>query len=895
MGGGLLIYLKDDIYPHSDIIAQDSYMLPDIECLAISLNVPGRKRTVIIDVYRPPNTNIERFLELFDATLGHYDDTGVELWVVGDMNINLHNLAGDKAETLINIGKARGLVQLIDEVTRPKEDNPSCLDLIFTNASFVVLSGVMGHLISDHLPVVAVKKKPRIKYLYKTFCGRSYRRYDRDDFYETLVYHNWESFYLMKDPDLLWAEMSNLIIIYLDANCPVKTLTIREYENAWATNEIRELIADRASLIRDYLHTMDPQYWEEAKVLRGTIGTMVKEAKASHVRRTLEEANGSSSKFWKEINNIINPSAGTPAVSFKHHDTGEKLEGVEASSYFNEYFSTVGDKLFTNLATNGKARPQGEILDKGLLLGSLNLDDNPPDITLEEDDILKLVEGICVGKSSGIPGLSSKVLKDAFLLLYPQLTHIYNCSLQAGRFPEAWGCASVIPIPKQGDLSSISNWRPISLLPLPGKLLEKIVHKIIMSHLEANHVLTNAQFGFRPGRGTSDAVFSLSKVLYEARDRSETCGACYIDFSKAFDSIHHSKLISEFHKISPGDWLTKWVASYLSNRKQATFLNGETSPTANINYGVPQGSILGPLLFIIFANSVTRVVKKCYVSMYADDMVLVGKGTSIVAASNLQEDVTSVCQWCNDMGLSLNAKKTQVVWYGSESKINEGKRHTIKANGVPLKTVDSYCYLGVTIDGLLSFREHMKDTLRNVGFKLYRFGKIRSILDQDTSVLIYKQTILPHSEYCPYIIDSAKHGYDKKLQRLQNKGLRIALLVGMDPRNRHVRDLHTDCGVEYLSPRRELNLASVMYNHSRLLNVVPTANPRTRGDRQVKFRQIRPNGQKYKLSPFYRGCQLWNILDVATQLAPTPKSFKSLVKVDLASKKARGLYPPPVL
>ena len=163
--------------------------------------------------------------------------------------------------------------------------------------------------------------------------------------------------------------------------------------------------------------------------------------------------------------------------------------------------------------------------------------------TVDYEDIEKLVQSINPDKSSGLDGISARVLKDAFACLIPHLCDMFNKSIRQGIFPEAWAKATVVPIPKTGALDQISNWRPVSLLPTPGKMIEKIMHRHITEIAGKLGLISPKQFGFVKGKGTGDAVYELINRLYESRDRSEVTCACYVDFSKAFDSIHHSLLL----------------------------------------------------------------------------------------------------------------------------------------------------------------------------------------------------------------------------------------------------------------------------------------------------------------------------------------------------------------
>ena len=223
-----------------------------------------------------------------------------------------------------------------------------------------------------------------------------------------------------------------------------------------------------------------------------------------------------------------------------------------------------------------------------------------PEMTTNNIEVRQLCLLIDITKSSAIPGLSSRILKDAFLCLIPQITFIFNLSFSTQIFPDEWKLTNVIPLPKEGDLTKCTNYRPISLLPLPGKLLEKIVHDRISNYLENHTLLDPNQGGFRKNNSTINSISNFTDHIYNSINEKQVSISIVIDFSKAFDNVNHKMLLEKLEHLGIKHKSLLWIKNYLTNRRQRTLINNVYSDYGKIECGVPQGSILGPLLFFVY-------------------------------------------------------------------------------------------------------------------------------------------------------------------------------------------------------------------------------------------------------------------------------------------------------
>ena len=878
VGGGLITYLDNKIFPYSELVTEASLQNGDIECLTIRINQEKHKRLVVMNLYRPPKGSPEGFIDHLKALVKLIDDGHIEIWLLGDINIDIVRDWEKGGDLLDTFTTEKGLSQLIQDVTYPEGN--SCLDHIFTNCPVVSHCGVLSDLVSDHYPIAAIRKKLSIKYPMTSFRGRTYKRYCAEQLREDLAEDCWEDFYSEKDPSIQWEIIRSRICCYLDATCPMKDLKCRLDPNEWMSNDIREQMADRKATVAEYRRSGIDEIYQEAKLRRVQVNRVCHDAKSSHVKDTLEDSQGDAKEFWRQLNKIIAPKNRINVTTF--NVDGTKLEGTQASEYCNEYFANIGEELFNTLRArdpslpDAKLRPEPHleqlVREKGVNVTRVDVP------VLVYEDLEKLVEKINPDKSSGLEGISAKVLKDAFQCLIPHLCDMFNKSINQGIFPPAWAKATVIPIPKSGSLTQVNNWRPVSLLPAPGKMIERVMHEFITGRAEELGLISDKQYGFVKGKGTNEAVYTLISRLYENRDKSEITCACYVDFSKAFDSIHHSLLVSKLEKLGLDGMLLKWIASYLQNRKQSVLLNSVKTESKEVLFGVPQGSILGPLLFILYVNGVTSTTKNTDMLLYADDIVITASNKDPeIAGRLLQEDLTKLVQWCTKNGLTINTKKTKTVWYGEKTRAEKAKDINIVIGESPLESPSEYTYLGVKLDNELKLDSQMTTTECVVRQRVFSLDKLKELMDQHTAVLVYKQTILPHFDYCSFLVEGAKKSRIKKQQTLQNRALRVCTrkfnII------HRTKDIHEECGVEMLDKRREAQLALMMFKLAVKAELRPVENPRTRGDLKIKIPCRRAKLQKFKKGPQARGIKLWNRMKPEVQKSKSVTEFKRLFKV----------------
>ena len=567
-------------------------------------------------------------------------------------------------------------------------------------------------------------------------------------------------------------------------------------------------------------------------------------------------------------------------------DGPRKLDRSEVAHFINDYFINVGNFSSSSTGMTDTPQPPTLIPSRPPRLGDLSSqgsenDDDCENCSLDELvelDVRRATKGINISKSSGLNNLSSFVVKKAFEVLVPEVTYMYNLSLTSARFPDSWKKALVIPIPKQGNLTKVQNYRPISLLPLPGKILEKLVHQQLSDYLEGNMLLAGEQHGFRRNHSTVHSVEQVTSFINKKMDARLLTAAVFIDFRKAFDCVQHPLLLKKLHDMGFSRLVVDWVESYLSGRVQRVYANDSYSDYMGVTQGVPQGSVLGPLFYIVYANDIAKIIKHCNRALYADDTVLYTSQRNFdVSVQNLQKDINSLAVWCKVNGIKANTDKTKVMVFGSKCCLAKVPPFEIKFDDTPLLAVSSYKYLGLTLDPQLNYNLHINNLIRSVSDKIKQFQRLRNFLNNRAALMVYKGMILPILEYGDIFFSAATVKNRKKLQVLQNRGLRCALNKDCDY---STDEIHAEAHLQKLCYRREQHTLNFMFDAAQVLTNrknVSKSSVVTRSANKKLLKIKRPRTEKFKRSLAYVGPLKWNALPERFHHTPTKIAYKAMV------------------
>ena len=407
-----------------------------------------------------------------------------------------------------------------------------------------------------------------------------------------------------------------------------------------------------------------------------------------------------------------------------------------------------------------------------------NLPDNPllnshlDNITLSELEVESVIKTLVIGKASGPNGLSNRILRELSSELAIPFCALFHQSLRSGTFPGLYKEANVCPVPKKGDLSIVSNYRPISLLNSESKLFERLVFKYLFNHLQDNNLLSSLQSGFIPGDSTVNQLTFLYNIFCQALDSGKEVRAVFCDISKAFDRVWHSGLLYKLQAAGVTGDVLNWFKSYLSDRKQRVVLPSTVSEWTFIRAGVPQGSILGPLLFLVYINDIVRDIGS-NIRLFADDTsIFIIVDSPATAADSLNTDLTKISQWAATWLVTFNPAKTEALLFSR--KLNRPQHPPLYMQNHLISEVDVHKHLGLYFTNDCTWHNHINYIKEKAWHRLNIMRKLKFKLDRKSLEIIYLTFIRPLLEYGDVIFDNCTQYEKQELDKIQNEAARIA-------------------------------------------------------------------------------------------------------------------------
>ena len=597
-GGGVATYIKHGINWKRRLDLENKFL----ECLCLEVLPKNAKSFVIIVMYRPPDSSKhlhEDFNQHFCQLLSMLNS---ETIVLGDMNVNYLNK--DNNKEIKSIFQVYGYVQLVKEATRIDGDTKSLIDIIATNCPMTIQkTTVIPSCLSDHDMIGFVRKVNNIKYEPRTIQCRDYRNYDSNKLNEHLENQNWSKLYEYNNVNDAWLYMKNILQTVYNDFCPFITKKVKGKLSPWLTDDIKKLMNERDKLLRKYRSTnnrpLKDQLKEQFKLKRNLVNSAIKTAKSNHTKSLLQESAGNPTSFWKTLKRIFPSKQKSCHVENSFIIDGNKETNPNrVVNGFCEFYSTVVNsmKKSTYLFVDFVWKKPSTFHARTFTTFRFHYVS-----TVEIRTILKRMSR---NKAAGPDNLPPNLIKDSANVIVKHLAYIINLSLRTGMFPDDWKIARVVPVHKSGPSDRFENFRPISALPIMSKIIEKIVHKRLADHLEENRLLADQQFGFRRKRSTELAATLFTDDIRKLVDSKNLVGCVFIDFSKAFDTLSHSKLLSKLPAYGITGIEYEWFTSYLFNRQQLVKYNNHTYHQYPLKCGVPQGLIIGPLLFLLYANDI---------------------------------------------------------------------------------------------------------------------------------------------------------------------------------------------------------------------------------------------------------------------------------------------------
>ena len=790
--GGVCIYLKDNLnYRILDLSGNSDIWDGQFLEVNVNENSPNQnfqnlkpnKKLVIGNIYRPPRNNIENlrtFVNDINTVLDKLQNLRCEAIILGDFNIDLLKLnEKEYVQDYFEAFLSNGFIPKITFPTRVTDHSSTLIDNAFVKISTdysKTTAGILKHRLSDHHPYFVSLDYIKLK---ETSC-RYIEIYPNDNaslnrFRSAVNDLNLSSKLNMSnntDPNcnykIFSTHLNDAIKIYL----PIKRVRYNRHKHKhskWITSGILNSIRYRDKLY-DKLHktsTDSPEYITR-KVNLQTYNRILKQnirhAKKSYFHQCFEKFKSDIKQTWNTIKDILNKHK--PTNSLPDYFTINDRPVTDLPTIvneFNNYFTNIGPTLATKIIP-----PSGKSYRDYLKSPCPH---NFSFSNVDSNDIKKIIDKLKNKSTSGHDNLSNKLLKTIKNEIAEPLSIMINEALNTGIFPDELKIAKVLPIHKKGDIHLFSNYRPISILPSVSKVYERVVHNQLHKHFQDLKLYYNSQYGFRTKHSTELAALELIDRTIKSLDQNECPINIYLDLSKAFDTLDHEILLSKLDYYGIRDKAHDLLRSYLTNRKQFTQCNNKSSDPLIITTGVPQGSILGPLLFIIYINDISKVSNSFYPIVYADDTTLSATlgtfGPVKDQRKKINTELGKISDWLKLNKLSLNINKTKAMIFRTPQKTVQPP--TIEIDNTPIEFVHEFNFLGIIIDQHLTWNAHIKYIRNKLSKVAAVLTKLKNFLPKPTLLTLYNSMFLPHINYGLLLWGSGS----ESIFNLQKRALRI--------------------------------------------------------------------------------------------------------------------------
>ena len=771
-GTGIAIFARNDL--NASIVDKVGFCTPNIESLFIQISNTENPITFGV-VYRPPSGELDKFLDTLSTIVSILPKRNVH--ILGDYNIDLLKQSSSKTELFEDFFLQNGFAPVISIPTHERRNcQSSCIDNILTNCSeSVLLSGTLPeNKLGDHSPIFEILKivLPKANKSQKHFQLYDFSNSNLNKFTEEL-----QTKISNLEPSINFSEFTDLFSTTLDSTCKLakpKETKRTPLNNPWITDGIMAAVDKKHALRKDWTDSITNEspsgntiLHEKFRDYRRLLKYIINTAKNSYKCNKILENKEDSKKTWQLINEIRGKTKKVLKPPFII-DNKKIFERRVIANGFNDYFNSIASTLNEGIADQEIYDHAFHSFEDFLLpthSQSIYLNDCTP------EEILDIIKQLDSSKSSDIP---IRVIKKSAHVIGESLSQYFNILMKVGKFPEVLKVGKVTPVFKKGNPEILGNYRPVSTLPIFGKIFEKIIYSRIYNYAISQDILNGNQFGFRQSHSTCHAVnFSVSLIQESLRNNKHVIGI-FVDLSKAFDTIDHGILLKKLERYGIRGVAGSLIESYLSRRTQFTEVLKERSDSLTIQYGVPQGSVLGPLLFLLYINDISRLSNLGVYVLFADDTNIFIEGNTAQEAYEKGNKLLLCLQ--NYMLLNklhINMSKCCFMHFKPKSSRPTDEVLKLEIDGFAIKKCTETRFLGVIIDDKLNWDAHIKHLKRKLNYAIATLSRIMDSIPKHLHRNLYYTLFESHLSYCISVWGAAAQYRISSLWTIQKQCIRV--------------------------------------------------------------------------------------------------------------------------
>ena len=859
VGGGVSVFCSNSLKAQK--IDQLSLNNEEIETCTVQIDL-NPKCVVILAIYRPPQASLENFILSIDSILTNDFLRNKIILIAGDLNINLDLIESNSTQNYLNCLNSYHFISLINIPTRPnnlsENSLSSNLDHIWVNGIMGCSSGVLKYDVTDHYPTFAFISLPtqlnQSQESYNNVTIRPHTEENFDVLCTKLGDFQWDSILDEMNVSLSFeAFFETLNKIYCECYPKkVKQFSLKRSTKPWLTREILNLIKQKEYYYRQFRlgyisRTVNNSF-------KNKVNKEINKAKNYYYLNCFDNAKGDMKKSWKLIRDLSGYNAKSKSQKLA---AGEGGSIMDQANRFNAFFSSIGEVLSANISGFNDSLSMEYRNPRTFFLAPVSASEIDRIITN-----LKLVK-------TNLDQMPVKIfILVRHLLLYP-LVKLINMCFRKGVYPDQLKLARIVPIYKgKGETDDPTNYRPISCLPYIGKVFERCLTNRIINFCDKFSLFSNNQFGFQSGKSTCDALIHLTEIIYNSLDKKEHNITILIDLQKAFDTISHQILLKKLERYGFRGVPLKLVSSYLSNRRSYVQLNSVVSSECVITTGLPQGSIISPILFLLFINDMPKFSDKFNTTLFADDTTLTMSNSNFTnLVGNCNNELNNLVTWTKMNKLCINVGKTELLIISNRTK----EDLSIHLDNNELTCVKTCKFLGIHLDDKLSFENHVKFVISKISRHTGILYRIRDKLPMKARLDYYYGLIYPYLSY-NVVVWGSTYGTWLNPLIVQHKRL-IRILCNASPYD-HTTPLFLKHRLLKFDDIFRYNICLKMFNMKDQFKVSHTRETRHRDLAAPVFHRLTLSQHAFSFS----GPSQWNALPLSLRSIGKLHLFKRALK-----------------